>query len=296
MLCAPNSSRWRTSSAQERRRHESLRSEDSDKVVDALDQLLAQSRGRACTSRISRSCSRSRSRRAIASSRCLTGRATRRCSQGGRLSLARGLRRSLAGLSIVGEDARRVEQARIATDRSKLEAYLRERIALRGGAQAILLAEPPYTNRTLAQLAEDCNAPPRTVVIDVWVSAAERSALQYARRRSGSLHRLGTRRDIDDGGPTFITRGPGEPIRRCCRSSCASAVLTMQQAVRKMTSLRRRSWDCRGAAGSRTVLRRSRDLRADAVRSTATWEKPAQAPIGVEHVIVNGCVQVERVG
>jgi hypothetical protein len=32
------------------------------------------------------------------------------------------------------------------------------------------------------------------------------------------------------------------------------------------------------------------------VRSTATWSEPAQAPVGIDYVIVNGCIQVANGG
>lgn len=55
----------------------------------------------------------------------------------------------------------------VVDDRPRLETYLRERIALRGGPQAILLTEAPYTNQTLAQVAERLRQPAEQVVIDV---------------------------------------------------------------------------------------------------------------------------------
>ena len=68
----------------------------------------------------------------------------------------------------------------------------------------------------------------------------------------------------------------------------------MEQAIRKMTSLPAAIVDLPGRGQIKEGYYADLVIFApNAVRSTATWEKPAQAPVGVEHVVVNGCVQVE---
>ncbi|MGH8176642.1 MAG: N-acyl-D-amino-acid deacylase family protein [Steroidobacter sp.] len=274
-----------------------MRSEDSDKVVEALDELLAQSRA---------------SRVHVSHLKIVFAASAR---EGDRvLALLDAARKRgvivtadaypyLAGygdLSLVyppWAKTREEWNKAVATDRPRLEAYLRERIALRGGAEAILLAEPPYTNQTLAQVAAQLQRPVEAVVIDV-MGFGGPSAAHFNMREDVQDGFIAWEHAsiCTDGGPSLHhPRSWGTYPKVLQEIVRERKVITMEHAIRKMSGL---------PATIVPLAKRGRikagyyaDLvifSPETVRSTATWEKPAQAPIGIDHVIVNGCVQVEN--
>jgi N-acyl-D-amino-acid deacylase len=273
-----------------------MRSEDSDKVVDALDELLAQSRrARVHVShlKIVFAKSAAEGERVVA---LLDGARSRG------VSVTADVYPYLAGygdLSLVYPPWARTRDEwnnALASDRPKLEAYLRERIALRGGPEAILLAEAPYANRTLAQIAAGLQRPAEEVVIDV-LGFGGPSAAHFNMRADVQDRFIAWEHAAiaTDGGPTLHhPRSWGTYPKVLQEFVRDRKVLTMEQAIRKMTSLPAAIVDLPGRGQIKEGYYADLVIFApNAVRSTATWEKPAQAPVGVEHVVVNGCVQVE---
>jgi N-acyl-D-amino-acid deacylase len=185
----------------------------------------------------------------------------------------------------------------VATNRAGLETYLRDRIALRGGAGAILFAQAPYTNMTLAQLAERSKLPPEKVVIDVigfgGPSAAHFNMRQDVQDRfiTWQYSSIST-----DGGPTLHhPRSWGTYPKILQEYVRERKLLTMEQAIRKMSGLPAEILGLRGRGELRAGY--SADIvvfSPDTVRSKATWDEPAQAASGIDFVIVNGCVAAER--
>jgi N-acyl-D-amino-acid deacylase len=187
--------------------------------------------------------------------------------------------------------------AALATDRPKLEAYLRDRIELRGGAQAILFAGAPYTNVTLAQLAAQTKLRPEAVVIDV-IGFGGPSAAHFNMRPDVQDRFIAWEHAAisTDGGPMLQhPRSWGTYPKVLQEYVRERRVLTMEQAIHKMTAL---------PAGILGLPQRG-ELREgyyadivvfspDAVRSNATWDEPEQAASGIDAVIVNGCVQMEN--
>jgi N-acyl-D-amino-acid deacylase len=273
-----------------------LRSEDADKVVDAVDELLEQ--GRHAQVHVSH----------------LKIVFAKSAAEGERvLSLLEAARRQgvavtadvypyLAGygdLSLVYPPwaKTRAEWDRaVGSNRAALETYLRERIALRGGPEAILLAEAPYTNRTLAQVAQEAKLPAERVVIDV-LGYGGPSAAHFNMRADVQDRFLSWQHAsiATDGGPTLQhPRSWGTYPKVLEELVRTRKLISLPDAVRKMTSLpaaivglEARGRIAAGNVADIVVFDRER------VRATATWDRFAQAPEGVAHVLVNGCVQVE---
>lgn len=184
----------------------------------------------------------------------------------------------------------------LATDRARLENYLRERIALRGGADAILLADAPYTGKTLAQVAREMGKPAETVVIEMGYRGP--NAAHFIMRQDVQDRLLAWEHAAvsTDGGPWVRhPRSWGTYPKVLAEYVRERRLIDMEQAIRKMSGL---------PASIVGLPERGRieegnyaDLvifSPDTVRSNATWSEPAQAPTGIEYVIVNGCVQVEE--
>jgi N-acyl-D-amino-acid deacylase len=273
-----------------------LRSEDSDKVIDALDELLAQGRqARVHVSHLKIVFAKS----AAEGDRAL---AVLDAARKRGVAVTADVYPYLAGygdLSLVypAWAKTRTEWDRaMATDRPKLETYLRERIALRGGPEAILLAEPPYTNRTLAQLAEELQRPAEDVVIDV-LGFGGPSAAHFNMREDVQDRFIAWEHAAisTDGGPTLHhPRSWGTYPKVLQEFVRERKLIDMPQAVRKMTSLPAAIVGLTGRGRIKEGYYADLVIfDPNAVRSTATWAQPAQAPVGIEHVIVNGCVQVE---
>lgn len=185
----------------------------------------------------------------------------------------------------------------MSTDRARLETYLRDRIAKRGGAEAILLADPPYANQTLQALARQRKLPPEKVVIDVLGFGGPNAAHFIMRADVQDRLIAWDHAAIStDGGPWVRhPRSWGTYPKVLQEHVRERKLMTLSQAIRKMSSL---------PAEIVGLPRRGRveagyfaDIvlfDPNTVRSNATWAEPAQAPSGIDHVIVNGCVQVEN--
>jgi N-acyl-D-amino-acid deacylase len=272
-----------------------LRSEDADRIVDAVNELLEQGRhARVHVShlKIVFAQSAAEGERVVA----LLDEARRRG-----VAVTADVYPYLAGygdLSLVYPPWAKTRQEwdrAVARNRAALETYLRERIALRGGPEKILLAEAPYTNRTLAQVAAEAQRPAERVVIDVLgyggPSAAHFNMREDVQDRFLSWPHASI---ATDGGPNLQhPRSWGTYPKVIEELVRERKLLTLPEAVRKMTSLPAdivgfpaRGRIAAGQAADIVVFDPAR------VRAKATWDRFAQAPEGVAHVIVNGCLQV----
>lgn len=185
----------------------------------------------------------------------------------------------------------------LATDREKLEDYLRHRIARRGGPDAILLAEEPYTNETLEEAAARLELPVVDAVIDVLGFGGPSAAHFNMRKDVQDRFITWNHAAIStDGGPSLrhprswgtYPRVLGEYVRE-------REMMPMEEAIRKMSGLPasivglpRRGLIEEGYFADIVIFS------PDTVRSNATWSEPAQAPTGIDYVFVNGCLQVEE--
>lgn len=183
----------------------------------------------------------------------------------------------------------------VAADREKLELYLRDRIARRGGADAILLADPPYVNKTLAAVAAELRSPPEKVVIDVMGFGGPNAA--HFIMRADVQERL-----LDwpyaaistDGGPWVRhPRSFGTYPKVLQEHVRERKLLSLEEAVRKMTSLPAQIVGLTGRGAIRAGYFADMVVFDPlSVRSQATWDQPGRPPTGIDQVIINGCVQV----
>jgi len=270
-----------------------MRSEDSDKVVDAIDELIAQSgRARVHVSHM----------KIVFAHEAQEGDRVLNLLESARergVDITADVYPYLAGygdLSLVyppWAKTRAEWDKAVATNRARLEQYLRDRIELRGGAGAILFAQPPYTNVTLAQLAARSKLPPEKVVIDV-IGFGGPSAAHFNMRQDVQDRFIAWQYASisTDGGPTLHhPRSWGTYPKILQEYVRDRKVLTMEQAIRKMS----------GLPAQIVGLRERGELRAgyyadivvfspDKVRSNATWDVPTRPASGIDVVILNGCV------
>lgn len=206
---------------------------------------------------------------------------------------------SYTGIGIVfpvwAKTAGQFEIAR-AERREELAAYLRERIERRNGPEATLLGTEPYTGKTLAELAHELEMPFEDVLIDVigpeGASGAYFVMNDELQARLLAAPYVGV---CSDGSPTgFHPRGHGTFARIIERYVVGEELLTLSEAVRKMTSF---------AAGVLGIGDRGAiapGMKADilvfspaAVHETATYPAPLSFAEGFDVVIVNGRVARE---
>jgi N-acyl-D-aspartate/D-glutamate deacylase len=175
--------------------------------------------------------------------------------------------------------------------RAELEDYLRQRVEQRNGPEATLLGTPPWTGKTLAELAFELESPFEEVLIDA-IGPQGASAACFV-MDDALQSRLLSDSDIgisSDGSPTgFHPRGHGSFAKIIETYVVEEGVLSLEEAVRKMTSFPA------GILGieDRGVLKAG--MKADVlvfdpakVRATATYESPLELAEGFDVVIVNG--------
>ncbi len=181
--------------------------------------------------------------------------------------------------------------------REELEQYLRNRVNLRNGPEATLLGTEPYTGKTLAELAFEMEMSFEDVLIDV-IGPTGASGAYFVmndplQSRLLSHPLVGV---CSDGSPTgFHPRGHGTFARIIERYVVAEGVLTLPEAVRKMTSFAAAvlGIDDRGTLAP--------GMKADVivfdpfnVHENATFPDPLRLSSGFDYVIVNGGVARER--
>lgn len=183
----------------------------------------------------------------------------------------------------------------LTADRPKLEAYLRERIAQRGGADAILLADAPYANKTLGKLAAEMRLPPEKLVIDVMGFGGPNAAHFIMRADVQDRLICWPHAAIStDGGPWVRhPRSWGTYPKVLQEHVRERGLMTLEQAVYKMSALPAEVVRLEGRG--RIGVGDHADMvifDPKTIRSRATWDHPDRPPEGIDQVIVNGCVQV----
>lgn len=175
--------------------------------------------------------------------------------------------------------------------RPELEEYLINRITIRNGPEATLLATDPYTGKTLADLEQELGLPFVEVLIDVLGPQGGSGA--YFIMDDELQSRLLIDENItvsSDGSPTgFHPRGHGTFAKIIEEYVVNRAALPLEEAVRKMTSYAAAllGVDDRGSV----EVGKAADLVVfdpAKVRATATYSEPLQLAEGFDVVIVNG--------
>lgn len=175
--------------------------------------------------------------------------------------------------------------------REELEEYLINRITVRNGPEATLLATDPYTGKTLADLELELGLPFQEILIDVLGPQGGSGA--YFIMDDELQSRLLMDENItvsSDGSPTgFHPRGHGTFAKIIEEYVVNRAALPLEEAVRKMTSY---AAALLGVSDRGSVeVGKAADLIVfdpALVRAKASYADPLQLAEGFDVVIVNG--------
>ena len=206
---------------------------------------------------------------------------------------------SYTGIAIVFPEWAKTEEQFVAARaerREELADYLRNRVNRRNGPEATLLGTEPYTGKTLADLAHEMEMPFEDVLIDV--IGPEGASGAYFVMNDALQSRFLQSPFVgvcSDGSPTgFHPRGHGTFARIIQQFVVGQGVLTLPQAVRKMTAF---------AAGVLGIEDRGTlevGKKADIiifnplqVFENATYPDPLRLAEGFDLVVVNGAVARE---
>lgn len=181
--------------------------------------------------------------------------------------------------------------------RPELEAYLHARVLKRNGPQAILIASGPYAGMTLKEVAEKKAMSFEKVLIDVFgypgPDAAHRVMASEAQETFVAAPDVAI---STDGGPRIRHPRSWGTYPKVLREYVVdSHRLTIEAAIHKMTGLP--AHVLRLADRGRIAIGAKADIDVidlAAIKSTATWEKFDQAPLGFVAVVVNGAVAAEN--
>lgn len=181
--------------------------------------------------------------------------------------------------------------------REELEEYLVNRITIRNGPEATLLATDPYTGKTLADLQRELGLPFEDILIDVIGPQGGSGA--YFIMDDELQSRLLMDENItvsSDGSPTgFHPRGHGTFAKIIEEYVVNRAALPLEEAIRKMTSY---AAELLGVTDRGSIeVGKAADLiifDPTLVRATASYSDPLQLAEGFEVVIVNGEVAFQN--
>ena len=181
--------------------------------------------------------------------------------------------------------------------RPELEAHIRKRVEARNGPEAILLTGGPYAGRTVAEVAKQLGKPYEKVMIDDlgYGGPAQAHFLMSASVQDEFI----TADDIcisTDGSPeSDHPRSAGSFVKILEEYVGAPPKMTLERAIYKMSGL---AAHIVGLA-DRGVLDRGRKadilvFRSGAPHNRATWLEPQLQPVGFDVIVVNGSVAFEN--
>lgn len=183
----------------------------------------------------------------------------------------------------------------VRTRRDELAEYLRNRVMLRNGPEATLFGTPPWSGMTLAEVADDLGKPFEDVLIDD-IGLGGASAAYFVMNENVMQRFL-----VDpyvmicsDGSPTMRhPRGYGTFARIIRKYVNELELLTLEEAIHKMTGLTATTIGYDVIENPRGYIKAG--FAADIVifdpadvNDRATYEEPHQLADGFDHVIVNG--------
>ena len=200
---------------------------------------------------------------------------------------------SYAGISLLFPVwAKTTEQFEVALKerREELEIFLRNKIIKRNGPEATLLGTPPYTGKTLADLAIEFDMPYEQVLIKLGPKGASGAYfIMDDELQSRLLIEPQISISSDGRGRGFHPRGHGTFAKVIELYVNQRKVMTLPEAVRKMTSQSAKIL----AISDRGIIQAGK--KADIiifdpieVKATATYPEPHQLAQGFNTVIVNG--------
>jgi N-acyl-D-amino-acid deacylase len=274
-----------------------MRSEDEDKIEEALEELLTQGLRARCpvhVSHIKITYGKEVSRAANLLARM---EAVRR--EGLRITAdIYPYTASYTGIGIVFPDWAKpphdYEQV-VSTRRDELAAFLRNRIAQRNGPEATLFGTEPWVGMTLAEVAEQLGKPFEEVLIDdIGLRGASAAYFVMSDAVQERLLRDPHVMISSDGSPTMRhPRGYGTFARVLRKYVRERELLSLEEAVHKMTGLTAQTLGLDATEQPRGLIRKN--FVADIVVfdpvlvvDRATYEEPHLLAEGFDHVIVNG--------
>lgn len=273
-----------------------LRSEDDDRIHASLDELFEQ-------------CRRANARAHMAHLKIVLGKGIDRAAElldYVAKARARGIwitadlypyAASYTSLSILFPDFARPPASYADAKRkrrSELESFIRARIEKRNGPEATVFGTGPYAGKSLAAVAKEQGVPFERVLLDLGPNGAEAAYFVMDEAVVERLYvdpfvMLGT----DGGGGGRHPRGFGAFARIIDDYVGKRQLLSLEEAVRKMTSL---PAETLGLSGSRGCV--ATDCAADVlvfdptnVRVRADFSAPHRLATGMRFVIVNGIVE-----
>jgi N-acyl-D-amino-acid deacylase len=270
-----------------------LRSEDDGAIDAALDELLAQ--GQSSGARVH-----------VAHLKIVGGRGAARAEALlARLEAARARGQevtadwypytaSYTGLAILFPDFARPPHDYAAAKRDRgpaLRQHLRDRVTQRNGPEATLFGTGPHAGKTLAAAAVERGVPFEDILVELGPSGASAAYFVMDEELQQRLFldpfvMVGT----DGGGGGAHPRGAASFARVIEELVRARGALTLEEAVRRMTSLPMRTLRLDEARG-RVVPGMIADLVVFApadVRARATFAAPRAPSTGMRHVVVAG--------
>lgn len=186
----------------------------------------------------------------------------------------------------------------ITNHREELEEELRANIALRGGADHIYLISGTYRNRYLDEVAASLGKSPEDVLIDD-IGLGGANAVYHTmiesdvRTLMASSHQM-----IGSDGPTSgHPRGSGTFPRFWGRYVRDLGMFSKQEGVYKTSQLAAEQFRLIEQGRGKLQPGFFADITvfdAASIIDNATWDAPSLAPDGIEYVIVNGQLAVDR--
>ncbi len=183
----------------------------------------------------------------------------------------------------------------VATRRDELAGYLRERVMYRNGPEATLFGTKPWAGMTLAEVADKLNKPFEDVLInDIGPGGASAA---YFVMNDDVMERFLIDPSVmisSDGSPTMRhPRGYGTFARIIQKYVNEKELLTLEEAIHKMTGLTAKTIGYDSIDKPRGFIKPNfaADLvifSPENVRDLATFEEPHQLAQGFDYVIVNG--------
>jgi N-acyl-D-aspartate/D-glutamate deacylase len=184
----------------------------------------------------------------------------------------------------------------VATRRAELAEFLRNKVISRNGPEATLLGTAPYAGKTLAQLAEEMNKPFEDILIDD-IKPGGASGAYFVMNDTLQARFIADPWVMisSDGSPASRhPRGHGTFARIIEKFVVQDSILTLTEAVRKMTSLPAQTMGINDR-GTLAVGKKADIVVFDPqqVHETATYENPFQLAEGINYVVVNGEISLE---
>ena len=272
-----------------------MRSEDDDKIEDAIAELLEQGR-------------RSGARVQVSHIKVTYGKGAKRAEEV--LKILQAARdhgqdvtadiypytASFTGIAIVfpewAKPPNKYKEV-VETRRAELEEYLRKRVAQRNGPEATLIGTPPWAGKTLKQVAQEAGKPFEDVLIDDIELYGAQAA--YFVMDDALQQRLMIDPHVmicSDGSCTARhPRGHGTFARIINEFVNKRHALKLEDAVHKMTGLTADTLRLSKLKRGKLAEGWSADVLVfdpTQVRDTATFEEPHQLATGFDTVILNG--------